>query len=516
MTMVNWRSAVLAAAALLAMSGALPAAAAPRDPLAGFDADVRRGVADWQVPGLAVAVVKDGKVAFARGYGVREAGGTAAVDADTRFALASTCKALTAAGIALLVEAGKVAWDDPVTKYLPWFALKDPYATREVTVRDLLTHRAGLGNTDYLWYGQSIGREEVVRRLRLADPAYSLRSSFVYQNVMYGAAGLVIEAASGMEYTKFIETRIFAPLGMKQVVPFDLARAGTDNVALPHYLIDGKVVPIQQWVGKIDGLGPDPIPSAGTFRASVNDMARWITMLLADGKGPDGKQFLKTETVAELFRPQTLIPAEEFYPTRELTQPNWMSYGLAWFQQDYRGHKVDFHTGSLDGSIAIVGLIRDLDLGVVVFGNLDHAELRHALMLQVFDRYLGEPRRDWSRDLKAHYAALRAKGEAERAKVEAERVTGTKPALPLAGYAGRYSDPLRGEVNVEVDADSLRLRVGAGITAALEHWHYDTFRTHWDAAFLTPDLVTFTLGTDGKVDAVTLQGARFARAPAAQ
>lgn len=497
----------------LAVLSAGPATAAS-DPLAGFDAEVRRGQAEWQVPGLAIAVVKDDRIVFARGYGVREAGGNAPVTTSTRFANASTCKAFTAAALALLVEEGKLAWDDPVTKFLPWFQVKDPYVTRELTVRDLLTHRGGLGNTDFIWYGRSPRPAEAARLLALAEPAYSLRSSFVYQNSMYGVAGLVIEAVSGLEYTQFVRTRIFAPLGMSQVVPFDLARTGTDDVALPHFLVDGKVTPIQAALTKMGGNGPDPVPAAGTFRSNVMDMTRWMRMLLADGRGPEGGQFLKPETVAELFRPQAIIPASEFYPTRELTHPQWMTYGLAWFQQDYRGHKVDFHTGSLDGMVAIVGLIRDLHLGVVVFGNLDHAELRHALMLSVFDRYLGGPSRDWSHDLKVHYDSLHAREDAERAKVEAQHVAGTKPSLPLASYAGKYSDPLHGEVSVTLEDGALRLHVGSSMEGVLEHWHYDTFRARWDAAFVPADFVRFEVGQEGAVAALFLAGSRLARAPA--
>src|SRR5262245_42045439 len=205
---------VLAVASLLVLP-----VAAQREPLAGFDAFAAKAVKDWRVPGLAVAVVKDGAVVFSHGYGVRELGKSAAVDTHTLFAIGSTTKAMTAALVGMLVDEKKVEWDAPVTAYLPWFQMKDPAVTRELTVRDLLTHRAGLGNADYRWYGQNSSTEDILRRVRLIDPAYSLRSGFIYQNIMYAAAGAVVAAASGQPWATMIQTRIFDPLGMRDTVP---------------------------------------------------------------------------------------------------------------------------------------------------------------------------------------------------------------------------------------------------------------------------------------------------------
>ena len=221
-----------------------PAAAQPAA-LAGFDDGVAKGVHDWQVPGLAVAVVKDGEVVFSKGYGVRELGKPAAVDAHTLFAVGSTTKAMTAALIGMLVDEKKLSWDDPVVKHLPWFQLSDPYLTREITVRDLLTHRAGLGNADYLWYGQETEPREILRRVRLLTPAYSLRSSFIYQNVMYAAAGAVIEAVTGQSWEDVMRTRLFEPLGMSETIATAATLARQPNVAMPHDTIDGKVRTIE-------------------------------------------------------------------------------------------------------------------------------------------------------------------------------------------------------------------------------------------------------------------------------
>src|SRR5690348_15973520 len=184
------------------------------DPLRDLDAYTAKAVADWRVPGLAIAVVKDGRIVFAKGYGVRELGKAAPVDTQTLFAIGSTTKAMTAASIGMLVDEGKLKWDDKVTKILPGFQLADPYVTRELTVRDLLTHRTGLGNADVLWYRADNSPEEVIRRVRFAEPAYSFRSSFIYQNIMWAVAGQIVAAESGTPWEQFVRTRLFAPIGM--------------------------------------------------------------------------------------------------------------------------------------------------------------------------------------------------------------------------------------------------------------------------------------------------------------
>ena len=363
--------------ATLVLRSGVQLAAQPA-PLDGFDAYAEQAVRDWEVPGLAIAVVKDGEIAFAKGYGVRELGKPEPVDTRTLFAIGSTTKAMTAAAVGMLVDDGKLAWDDPVTVHLPDFRLYDPYVTREVTVRDLLTHRAGLGKADFLWYGQENATDEILHRLRYVEPQTSMRSHFTYQNIMYVTAGEVIEAASGMSWADFIQTRIFDPLGMSASVPTLTMAGGRSNVASPHYRIDGTVT-------VIENASVDPVAPAGSIWSNVGDMAKWVRFLLNEGVTDEGERLLSEETHAELFTPQMIIRRDSFYPTGRLTKPHWTTYGLGWFQADYDGRAVDFHTGSIDGMVAIVGLIRDENLGVYVLANLDHAELRHALMYRAFE-----------------------------------------------------------------------------------------------------------------------------------
>jgi CubicO group peptidase (beta-lactamase class C family) len=484
---------------LLAPSGVL----AQPVQLAGFDAYVAKAVQDWRTPGLAIAIVKDGQVVFSKGYGVRELGKPEPVGAGTLFAVGSTTKAMTAALLGMLVDEKKLAWDDPVVKHLPWFQLKDPYLTREVTVRDLLTHRAGLGNADYLWYGQTTEPQEILRRVRLLDPSYSFRSSFIYQNVMYAAAGAVVEAVSGQSWEQMMRTRIFDPLGMRATIATAATLAREPNVAMPHDMVKGELRAVEN--ATVDGVAP-----AGSVWSSVEDMSKWMRMLL-DGGTADGRVLLKPQTVAELFTPQTIVTAQAFYPTARLTKPHWRTYGLGWFQQDYRGRAIDFHTGSIDGMVAIHGLMRDECLGVLVLANRDHAEVRHALMLNVFDRFTGGGDRDWSADLLKLYGDLERDAQERRKKEEGRRVTGTSPSLAIERYAGTYSDPLYGDVVISVDAGRLRARYGTAYVGTLEHWHYDTFRATWDAAWREGTLVTFVLDASGEPSTLQALGARFRR-----
>ena len=503
---------VLVASTLTLLASAAHAAKKP-DPLATFDALVETGRTDWNVPGLGIAVVKDGKVLLAKGYGVREQGKSERVDADTLFAAASTTKAMTAAAVGMLVDDGKLAWDDPVRKFVPELAFADPELADSLTVRDLLTHHTGLPNTDYLWYSYEGDWKTILARLKRVERSAPTRSRFEYQNVMYGLAGDVVGRVAGKPWEEVVRERIFRPLGMSRTVPLGSEAAKQTNVVTPHSREDGAF-------SAMDTLAAvDPIPAAGSVWSSPNDMAKWVAFLLEPGKTkrPDGTPLLKPETAEELFRPQVVIQPGSFYPTVEKTQPKWTTYGLGWFQHDYRGvegriRRVDFHTGSIDGLVAIVGLVRDEKLGVVVLGNLDHAEVRHALMYSAFDLFLdGTLSRDWNGELRAMYDELRKKGEAARAELEAKRVANAAPGRALSAYAGSYEDPLYGGFRFEVEGDALRIRVGKLLAGRAEPWHYDTFRIVWDRKLYGTSWATFRSGPDGGVAAVEVDGTSYAR-----
>ena len=506
---------VLAALSPAGGGAAQPAATARPDPqpdLAAFDAHVAQAVREWEVPGLAIAVVKDDRVVFAKGYGVRRLGSPEPVDTRTRFAIGSTTKAMTALALGMLVDEGKVRWDDPVIRHLPGFRVADPYVTRELTVRDLLTHRGGLGNADLLWAGGDLTTAEIVARVATLQPAYSLRSGFVYQNVMYAVAGEVIAAASGMPWERFVRTRIFEPLGMTETVPTLAALAGQPDVAAPHDVV-------RDTLRVVANRPVDPVAAAGSVWSSVDDMARWTRFVL-DSARVGGRRLVSEATFREWLTPQTVAPTA-MYPTMQLVRPHFFAYGLGWFLHDYAGEAVAMHTGSIDGMSAIIGLLPDRRLGVYVLANRDHAELRHALMLRVFDLYRpggataagGAPARDWSRELRALYGGLEDQGRAALRRQAAARVAGTRPSLALARYAGRYREPTYGEVVVTAEGDGLRLAFGRGFVGALTHWHHDTFQARWADERAAPALVAFHPDGAGGVAAVRLLGLTFARAP---
>ncbi|GAB4038816.1 serine hydrolase [Spirosoma jeollabukense] len=490
----------------------------PSDPVARYDAYVQQAVQDWRVPGLTVTVVKDGKVLFKKGYGIRELDGSEPVNTQTLFAMASTTKAMTAACIGMLVDEGKLKWDDPVANYLPDFMFYDPAVTREIRVRDLLIHNTGVGNADVLWAAMEIPSDEILHRIRLIKPTYSLRSSFIYQNIMYLAAGKVIEKVSGMPWDVFVRTRIFEPLGMSRTKA--LFKEVTDaNRAKPHVEINDTIRAVNSLKeeGLVDAVGP-----AGSIWTCPDDVSAWMICMLDSSRYSTGgtgvKTLLKPATWAELFKPQTLVTDSEFYPTQRLTKPVWKTYGLGWFQQDYRGHRINFHTGSLTGMVAIHGQLPDQKLAVYIQGNLDHAELRHALMYRAFDEFASSDARlgvdrDWSAEFRKLYGGLKQNAKLAERKADSTRVLNTKPSLPLTAYVGSYTDPLYGKTDVSLRDGRLYVSINNVLTGYLNHWNFDTFRLVYDQWWNGKDFFSFELDTKGKVARVRGAGIELTKVP---
>ncbi|HKP69227.1 MAG TPA: serine hydrolase [Pyrinomonadaceae bacterium] len=491
--------------ALVTLTAFTPAAFAQNSADA-LDHYIESARKSWDIPGLSVAIVQDGKVVLAKGYGVKEVGKNDAVDSQTLFGAMSTTKAMTAVAMALLVDEGKINWRDKVSKYLPDFRIADPYITQELEVRDLLTHTAGLASTDFLWARTpELPAEEAINRMQYARPAYSMRSNFIYQNSMYLVAGKVIEKVSGMTWEKFMNERVFRPLGMQSTFPTLHESLSHTNRSSPHFKIQGKVELIPEM--PIDTVAP-----AGSVWSNADDIAKWVAYLLS-GKTQDGKDLLKPGTLAEVFKPQVILPSG-FYPTFNLIKPKWTTYGYGWFQHDYRGEKVDMHTGSIAGRTAIVGLMRDKKLGVYVFGNLDHAEARHGIIYKVFDLFAFNDTngRDWNADFKKMYDAMEAEGEKQQAAQLAKRLTDTKPSLPLNAYAGTYSDPFYGTIEIQFADGKLKAIFSKDITAELQHRHVDTFMAVMNKRWMGEGIVSFQLNPiTGDVVSVTSSGQVFRR-----
>lgn len=481
---------------------AQPQAPSLNKKLQDFESYIVKSQKEWEVPGLAVAIVKDGKVVLAKGYGVRELGTTDAVDAQTLFACASTTKAMTATCIGMLVDEGKLKWDDAVVTHLPDFQLYDPYMTREIKIRDLLIHDTGVGNADFLWDIMAVSSDEVLRKMRAVKPSYSMRSGFIYQNIFYLAAGKVIEKVGGKPWRQFVQERIFQPLAMTRTVPFR-ADVKDTNQTKPHFNIEGKIT-------VIDHTNADVIGPAGSVWSCAEDMAKWMQCMLDSSKFAGGR-LLNAKTWVEMFKPQVLVPANEFYPTIRLTKPNWTSYGLGWFQHDYKGRKVNFHTGSLAGATAIHAQLPSERLGIYVFGNYDHAELRHALVYKAFDHFSLGGDQDWSTDFLKLYKNIQSGDEKSVKDFEAKRVANTQPSLPLATYAGTYSDPLYGKLEITLQGDELVVVANNYLKATVSHWHYETFRGWYNKKWNGKAMAQFSLGTDGKVAKVSFDGFEFKR-----
>ncbi len=482
--------------ALLLLVQAFPLAG-QENPLDGLDAYVTRVMRDWQAPGIAVAIVKDDEVIFAKGFGVKEIGNTDPVTERSLFAVASTTKAFTTAALGMLVDEGKLSWDDPVTKHLPWFQLSDPYASREMTVRDLLSHRGGLPRGDRLWYGSPYDREEVVRRVRKLEPAWSFRSRYGYQNVMFVTAGEVVEEVSGMSWDRFLDERIFTPLGMSATTTTTRGIESTPDHATPHIWHAGEIKPIP-W-RDFDNVG-----GAGAVNSSAWEMAQWVRLQLGEGEY-DGRRLLSEEVIREMHAPQTVVrigaETEEMYP-----ETHFMAYGLGWRLQDYRGKKIVRHGGALDGMRTHVGLIPEEELGVVVITNFTASSVPQAIMYHIFDAFLGPRDKDWSAVMLAASRRSQARADSTRRAEEAERVTDTRPSLPLEGYVGTYEDGLYGSVLVRVEGERLVVEVGPQFVGELSHWHYDTFRSTWRDWTLGRAWVTFQLGRDGNAESMTVSG----------
>lgn len=467
------------------------------DTASQFDAYVQKAIKDWEVPGLAIVVIKNNNVVFKKSYGVRELGTSKMVNNQTMFVCASTTKAMTAACMGILVDEGKLNWDDPVIKHLPTFQLYDPYVTRELRVRDLFLHNTGVGNTDFLWADNNLSSDEVLEHMRLAKPSYSLRSGFIYQNIFYLVAGKVIEKISGMSWQSFVTQRIFQPLGMKSTrATFSLLK--DTNISAAHYRIDSAITVIQHDTA-------DAIAPAGAVWSNIDDIALWVSCMLDSGKYAGGR-LVKPNTWNELLKPQTIVSESQFYPTQQLTRPNFTTYALGWFQQDYMGRKLNFHTGSLSGAVAIHGQMPEEKTGVYVFGNLDHSEIRHALLFKAFDQYATGGNRDWSAEFLTLYSNLKKESAKRTKDAEAKRVMDTRPGLSLEAYTGKYEDPLYGSLEIIIKGSTLIALINKIQTATLEHWNYDTFRVRYDKKWVDKSYLSFRLDTGGRVTEIVFDG----------
>ena len=490
-------------AALLAV--AMPAAAAPPP---GFDARIEAVREASGTPGMAVAIVEDGKIVLAKGYGTRKLGSPQKVDPDTIFMIGSTAKAMTSAALATLVDAGKLGWDDKVIDHLPGFQMNDAWVTREMTVRDLLVHRSGLGlgAGDLLYIPRgSYSRPEIVRRLRYIKPAFSFRNSYAYDNVLYIVAGQLIEAVSGQTWEDYLRQHVFAPAGMTHATTTYEQVFANENRAQPHARFGGPVrgAGPQRVIDENDHLPQSSAP-AGLVAASANDMARWLQVQLSAGALPGGGRLFSEAQSRAMWAPVTPIPIADVPAPISGTQPSYQAYALGWEVRDYRGTKIVWHAGGLYGFTSIVVLIPEKKVGFAIEINSEEAAPRFGLMYELLDHYLGQPKQDWPTKYSTYRKQRIAAAEAAVAQKAATPAM-IGPSLPLARYAGRYVDPWYGPITVGSDAKGLSVDFTPTPRMAghLEHYQYDTFIARFDDPAIEPAFLTFALDADGKVSRIT-------------
>ena len=493
------RRAPLAAVLLLPWLLAAAAAAAPprdaRPPLAGFEKWAAGEREKWNVPGVAVAVVKGDEVLLARGFGLRDREKGLLVTGKTLFAIGSCTKAFTTFVMATLVDEGKLDWQKPVRTWMPEFALKDPFASERMTPVDLVTHRSGMPRHDLLWYNATASRKEMVARLRDLDPSRDFRTTFQYNNAMFLTAGYLVERITGKSWEDAVRERVFAPLGMTSANFSVVDSQKGSDFALPYDERSG--APRRLEFRNVTNVGP-----AGSINASVEELAAWMRVHLNGGR-LGGRKVLNASSVAELHAP-VMETGRRISPRDPDVVPG--GYALGWFTDSYRGHLRVHHGGNVDGFSAVVVLVPEQKVGVAVLVNVDSSGFPEVVARQALDRLLGLPPKDWSAQrlaLKNAESAGMREGQAKKATVRKE---GTTPAHPLAEYAGDYEHPAYGVLRVSESGGALAMTYN-GITAPLEHWHYEVWSARRieaekaDNAFEDMRLL-FRTGFSGEVEAV--------------
>jgi len=477
---------------------------AKKPDLKAFSAEVAKLVAEWKVPGLAVSIVKDGKLIFAEGFGLRDVEKKLKVTPHTLFAIGSCSKAFTAAAMGILVDERKVEWDKPVRTYLPTFKLHDPFASERMTPRDLLTHRSGLPRHEFVWYGSAAGRKELFDRLQYLEPNQDFRAAWQYQNLMFMTAGYLVGEVAGTSWEAFIRERLFEPLEMGESNVSVTESQKAADFALPYQEKEGKVEPVP--FRNIDTIGP-----AGSINSNVLDMANWVLLNLGKGKFKE-KQLISEAALGEIHTPQSVMPSSIQYD-----EVLYNSYGMGWAIVPYRGHLLLEHGGGIDGFIAMVAFLPRDNMGAVILSNSGSTPLPSILVYTIIDRMLGLGPIDWSRRIKDQMD--KAKAEAAKAKDEADkdRKLNTKPSHPLGDYAGDYENPGYGSLSIVKDGEDLKAKFNS-FEFKLTHYHYDTFELY-NALFDIKQKLSFETDAKGNIASLsiplepTVKDIVFTRAP---
>lgn len=471
-----------------------------------IDRIVQRTMETFEVPGMAVSVVHDGQVHYSKGFGIVETGSDARVDEETLFQIASVSKAFTAAALAVLVDEGKLGWEDPVIDYIPEFRMHDPWVTREFTIRDLLTHRSGLplGAGDLLIFPQgNATREEIIQAFRHLEPTSSFRSQFDYDNLLYIVAGEVVARVSGQSFEDFVEARLLQPLGMTDCVA-SAGRVAPGSVsATPHLLMDGE--------HEITAAGiTDVSAPAGGVTCSARSMTRWMAMVLAEGKIADGEALVSEDQFAELTGPVTLLGTPGYMA--EHAGSHLSAYALGWNVSTFYGQPMLAHGGGLWGMTTYIMILPEQGLALFASNNLMSAAPR-AVLAEIADEFLADSEatenKDWIGIISELSQQRRDSASEVVAEAMAARDAESAPSLPLEAYTGTYRDPWYGDIHITLEEDGqlwFRSDRNEPLQGALEHFQYDTFIARWsDRRLMADAYVSFTLTPDGDIERIRMK-----------
>jgi CubicO group peptidase (beta-lactamase class C family) len=460
--------------------------------LDGLDGFVEQVMKDWHVPGLAVAIVKDGKIVLAKGYGYRDRTKGLKVTPDTLFAIGSCSKAFTATAMAMLVEEGKLDWDKPLRDYLPDFRLSDDYATEHMRPRDLLTHQSGLPPHDLVWYASPLSRREIYERLRYLEPSKPLHAKFQYNNLMFMTAGVLIERVSGLSWEEFVRRKILEPLAMKTSNFSVNDSQKMADYSLPYAEKKGEASEIP--FRNIDAIGP-----AGSINSSVNEMANWLSLQLNKGKF-NGRQLISEKSLGEVYTPQIVGAGGDL----KYDESFYSSYAMGWGVTSYRGHPVLGHFGGIDGFTSSVRFLPKDQLAVVVLTNSD-SPASHLIGANAVERMLGLSETPWAQRAKDDLAKSREAQAKAKTEEEAKRKKDTKPTLDLKNYTGQFENAAYQTLTITQEGEQLKFDLH-GLTGGLKHYHYDVFQLADEiiAEAFAGIKVTFLMNGAGEIDRVSV------------
>lgn len=463
--------------------------------------EVQKGKALWHVPGIAVAVVDKKQVLYQRGFGRTRIKNGQAVNQHTLFAIASTTKAMINSALLMLVDEGKLNLSRPVIEYLPEIHFYNGYLDQNITVSDLMSHSTGLPSTDSWTFFEKLPLKDQISRLKYVKPQASIRTRLIYQNTMYELLGMVIERVSGQSWHRFLKKRLWAPIGMSETYASRGDIPSRRRPVYPYYFRDNKLIQAK-W-----NFNKDYKDAAGSVWSSIHDMSLWAQFLLNDAVTSQGKRLISEKSFALMFRPHQLSSAADFYPTVALTKPHWMSYGYGWFQQDFQGRAIDFHTGSLSGLIAIIGMDRKAGKAFIALANRDHAEMRHALMWWTLDNHNNADKRDWNQEIFDLYQGNHKKRQQRMEQLKNSRKKGTHPDLTLKQYTGLFHHDAWGDIQVSLDKNHLNITLGQQ-KFSLEHWQYNSFK-YDDIENDYFGILTFNLNLMGQISNLDFSGEKF-------